>query len=163
MRRWLRNLFATPLALHRRFPRRTLDAIDAAIGESERSHRAEIRCAIESALSIGHLLRGTSCRQRAGEVFSNLQVWDTVANNGVLVYVLIAERDIEIVADRGFDGRVSAAEWQAICERLEGKLHAGHYEDGMLTAIAEIGELCMQHFPPDGADRDELPNRPVIL
>jgi uncharacterized membrane protein len=161
--RWLRNLTTTHFALRRRFPPATLSAIDAAIAASERDHRAEIRCAIETALPLGELFRGMTSASRAAGVFSGLGVWDTAENNGVLVYVLLAERRIEIVADRGFDGRVAPAEWEGICREMEAAFGEGRYEAGALLALERISALARQHFPADGGDRNELPDRTVLL
>jgi uncharacterized membrane protein len=161
--RWLQNLTTTHFALRRRFPPGTLSAIDAAIAASERQHRAEIRCAVETALPLRELFRGVTSNVRAAQVFSGLGVWDTAENNGVLVYVLLAERSIEIVADRGFDGRVAPAEWEAICQEMEEAFRAGRYEAGALSALERIGALARRHFPAAGGDRNELPDRTVLL
>jgi len=125
LRRWLQHLTTTHFALRRHFPPATLSAIDAAISASERHHRAEIRCAVETGLPVGHLWRGVQSAARAAEVFAGLGVWDTTENNGVLLYVLLAERNIEIVADRGFAGRVLPGEWESICAEMEAAFPAG--------------------------------------
>jgi uncharacterized membrane protein len=161
--RLLQNLTTTHFALRRRFPPATLSAIDAAIGASERGHRAEIRCAIETALPVGELFRGVTSTARATDVFSGLGVWDTAENNGVLVYVLLAERNIEIIADRGFVGRVAPAEWEGICHEMEDAFRAGRYESGTLFALERISALARRHFPAAGEDRNELPDRTVLL
>jgi len=161
--RWLQNLTTTHFALRRHFPPATLSAIDAAIASSERDHRAEIRCAVETALPVGELIRGITSAARAAWVFSGLRVWDTAANSGVLVYVLLAERRIEIVADRGFAGRVAPAEWEAICREMEAAFREGRYEAGTLSALERISALARRHFPADGEDRNELPDRTVLL
>jgi uncharacterized membrane protein len=163
LRRWLQHLFTTPFALRRCFPPATLAAIDAAIAASERYHRAEIRCAVETALSAGHLFRGVGSTARATEVFSHLRMWDTAENNGVLLYVLLAERRIEIVADRGFAERVTAAEWASICAEMEVALGDGRYEAGTLAALDRISAVARQHFPAQPGDRNELPDRTVLL
>ena len=163
LRRWLQHLFTTPLALRRCFPPATLAAIDAAIAASERYHRAEIRCAVETTLSAGHLFSGVASAARAAEVFSSLRMWDTAENNGVLLYVLLAERNIEIVADRGFAERVTAADWESICAEMEVSLGAGQYEAGTLAALARISALARQHFPAQAGDRNELPDRTALL
>jgi uncharacterized membrane protein len=162
-RRWLQHLTTTHLTLRRAFPPATLAAIDAAITASERHHRAEIRCAVETSLSAGHLVRNVTSAGRAAEVFASLGVWDTARNNGVLLYVLLAERRIEIVPDRGFAGRVSAAEWADICREMEAAFAAGDYEAGTREALERIGELARRHFPADGPDGNELPDRTVLL
>jgi uncharacterized membrane protein len=161
--RWLQNLTTTHLALRRHFPPATLSAIDAAITASERDHRAEIRFAIETALPLGDLLRGVTSAARAARVFSGLGVWDTAENNGVLLYVLLAEHCIEIVADRGFAGRVAPAEWEGICRGMEAAFRAGRYEAGTLSALERISDLARAHFPAAGEDRNELPDRTVLL
>ena len=163
LRRWLQHLTTTHFALWRHFPATTLTAIDAAITASERLHRAEIRCAIETVLTVGQLLRGVSAPARAAEVFSGLGVWDTAENNGVLLYVLLAERTIEIVPDRGFAACVTPAEWSAICAEIEVAFGAGRYEEGTLGALERISALARQHFPARGDHRNELPDRTVLL
>lgn len=163
LRRWLQNLTTTHFALWRWFPATTLAAIDAAITASEQHHRAEIRCAIETALSAGQLLRGVAGPARAAEVFASLGVWDTAENNGVLLYVLLAERTIEIVPDRGFAAVVTPAEWAGVCAEMEVALGAGRYEEGTVMALEQISTLARQHFPAMGYDRNELPDRTVLL
>ena len=163
LKRWLQHLTTTHFALRRRFPRKTLAAIEAAITASERHHRAEIRCAVETALPVGRLLRSVTSAERAHEVFGRLTVWDTDENNGVLLYVLLAERRIEIVADRGFAGRVTPAEWERICAAMQAAFVAGQYAAGTLEALARISELATRHFPSEGGNRNELPDRPLLL
>lgn len=161
--RWLQHLTTTPFALRRCFPQRTLAAIEAACAASERSHRAEIRCAIESVLPLGHLWRGVSSKERAVEVFSRLRMWDTAENNGVLLYMLLAERQIEIVADRGFTEHVSMAQWHEICSEMEAAFRAGRYEAGTLAALDHISALACRYFPARDGDRNELPDSTVLL
>ena len=163
LRRWLQHLTTSHLALRRRFPPATLAAIDAAIVASEKQHRAEIRCAVETALSAGELLRGVGSGGRAAEVFSSLRVWDTAENNGVLLYVLLAERRIEIVADRGFAAHVPASVWEEICTQMAEKFATGHYEAGVLGAVARISAIACRCFPAQGSNANELPDRTVLL
>jgi uncharacterized membrane protein len=164
-KRWLRHAFATQGKLARAFPVQSLAAIQQAIAESERTHGGEIRVAIEGALEPREIWAGKAPRQRALEVFASLGVWDTEANNGVLIYLLVADRDVEIVADRGFNGKVEAAEWARICAAMERELRAGHYERGVADGVRDIGSLLARHFPPlpGGRDENELPDRPAIL
>ncbi len=163
--RFFRHLFATRAARERAFPPHTLAAIEAAIGDSERRHGAEIRFALEGALEPADVRRGKSPRARALEVFAGLGVWDTTANNGVLVYVLLADRDVEIVADRGYNSRVTNEDWAGICRAMEQRFRAGDYEGGALEGVRQVGEIVARHFPPspDGRDENELPNRPAVL
>ena len=109
--------------------------------------------------------RARTPRARALQVFAALGVWDTEANNGILIYVLLADRDVEIVADRGFNGRVSPAEWAAVCNTMEEKFRSGQYERGAVEGVHEAGRLLARHYPPlpGGRDEDELPNRPAVL
>jgi uncharacterized membrane protein len=165
LKRWFRHVFTTRAALHRAFPPAALSGIGAAIAESERRHTAEIRVAIEASLDPIHVHHGRSPRERSLQVFRDLGVWDTEANNGVLVYVLLADRSVEIVADRGYNGRVSAGEWAAVCRAMESSFRAGRFEQGMRDGIDRVGDLVAAHFPagPGSLNPDELSNRPVIL
>jgi uncharacterized membrane protein len=150
-------------ALHRRFPSHVLTAIEEAIEASEQKHRAEIRVAIEVALDLRTLLGLRSARERALEVFTELEVWDTVERNGVLIYVLLAERDVEIVADTGFDGRVSNAEWQRVCTLIERDFAEGRWRDGLLNGIEAATVLLVREFPAAGRNRNEQRDRPAVL
>jgi uncharacterized membrane protein len=163
--RWFRHTFATRGDVRRAFPPEALGRIEAAVTASERIHSGEIRVAIEGALEPGEIWRGKSPRERALEVFAALGVWDTAANNGVLVYVLLADRDVEIVADRGFNGLVSAAEWTAVCEDIQREFRAGRFAAGVLTGVEDVGRVIGAHYPqrPGQRDEDELPNRPTLL
>lgn len=163
LHRWFQHLTTTPLRLRRCFPPATLAAIDAEITASERLHGAELCCAVETTLPIGHLARGIDARTRAAAVFAHLGMWDTAANNGVLLYILLAEHRIEIVADRGWNGRVQPADWQAICDGLQAACAAGRYREGTVAALHRIGHLARLHFPPAGDNPNELPDRTVIL
>src|SRR5262245_60440379 len=159
----LRHLLLPHSVLDRRFPKATLDAIEHAVAESETRHSAEIRVAIEVALDLHALRRVVTPRDRALEVFGELHVWDTARRNGVLIYVLLAERDVEIVADRGLEGRVGDAEWRGVCERIEREFGDGRWRDGALAGIAGVTELLAREFPASGANRNEQPDRPTIL
>jgi uncharacterized membrane protein len=161
--RFFRHLFMPPWAWRRAFPQATLDAIEAAIRASETAHSGEIRFAVENSLPATLAWRGTTGRARAIEVFSNLRVWDTEHNSGVLIYLLLADHDIEIVADRGIAARVDPAAWEAVAQAMEAAFRRGEFERGALAGIEEIGALLAAHFPPSGHNPDELANRPVIL
>ncbi|MDP1646346.1 MAG: TPM domain-containing protein [Thiobacillus sp.] len=162
-RRFFQHLFMPSWAWRHAFPQATLDAIDAAIGVSETAHGGEIRFAIENCLPAALVWRGISGRERAIEVFSNLRVWDTEHNSGVLIYLLLADRDIEIVADRGITSRVDPAAWEAVAQTMEAAFRQGEFERGALAGIGRISDLLAQNFPPSGHNPDELANRPVIL
>ena len=161
--RFWRHVAADHRTVLRTFPDSALERIEAAIAAGERTHRAQLCVAIESALPVARVLKQLSPRERALEVFGLLRVWDTEENSGVLVYLLLADRDVEIVADRGIHRIVGDAAWQAICARMEESFRAGNYADGVVTGVAEISRLLAQHFPRDGAGQNELSDKPVIL
>jgi hypothetical protein len=163
LRRILRHIVQTRSGLQRRFGAATLGAIERAVHDGEASHDGEVRFAVEGELGTGPLLAGQTPRQRALEVFAQLHVWDTERNNGVLVYLLLADRTVEIVADRGFNGLVADAEWQAVCRVMEADFRAGHFEAGACRGIAAVHALIARHFPARDGGRDELPDRPVLL
>ncbi|HJR75193.1 MAG TPA: TPM domain-containing protein [Luteimonas sp.] len=161
--RLLRHLFAQ--SAHGLYPRDSLQRVAEVVGEGERRHRGEVCFAVESALPMLDVLRGRDARARALEVFAQLRVWDTQANNGVLVYLLLADHRIEIVADRGLDALVSAEQWRGICLLMEERLKAGEPEAAALRGVAAVSDLLIEHFPraPGDMDENELPDLPRIL
>ncbi len=163
IQRIFRHLLAPHWIVRRAFSRRALDAIEIAVRTSEETHDGELRFAVEAGLHPLPLARGQTARERAREVFSNLRVWDTAHNSGVLIYVQLVDRRIEIVADRGIDAKVAQKEWDAICRRMEAAFREGRFEQGALQAIGEITGLLAQHFPPCGANPNEQPDAPVVL
>jgi len=163
-RRMLRHLLTTRHALRRALPAASLDRIEAAVHAGEQAHDGEVRFAVESSLELAALLADETPRERALEVFSLLRVWDTERNNGLLIYLLYADRDVEIVADRGFNDRVAPAEWAAVCARMREYLARGEFEAGVLAGVEEASAIVARHFPLRGtASADELPDRPVVL
>ncbi|HYK12787.1 MAG TPA: TPM domain-containing protein [Burkholderiales bacterium] len=161
--RLFKHLIAPHWIVNRAFPRRTLDAIEASIAASEKSHDGELRFAVEAGLHPLPLWRGQTARQRAQEMFGALNVWDTAHNSGVLIYVQLVDRRIEIVADRGISAKVAQSEWDAICRRMEDAFKADRFQAGAVTAIGEITALLARHFPPLGENPNELPDGPVVL
>jgi uncharacterized membrane protein len=162
--RVLRHLFAP--SAQRLFPAATMDRIAAAVADGERRHTGQVCFAVEPALHWRMVLGGTSPRQAAEDAFSRLRVWDTEANNGVLLYLLLADRRIEIIADRGLRGAVDDTHWRAICERMEGGLRNGDAEAAVIGAIGAISDLLAHAFPATAEGRpagNELPDRPRIL
>jgi uncharacterized membrane protein len=162
-KRFLRHLVMDRWVARSAFPPRTMGAIEAAIGREEARHDGELRFAVEAALPFGALLAGASARDRAIEVFTRLRVWDTAQNAGVLIYVLLADRRVEIVADRGIHGRVGETAWESICGEMQREFAAGRFEEGAIVGIRAISDLLAVHFPPRAENPDELPNRPVLL
>ena len=162
--RWIRHLFLDHLALKRAFPQATLSTIERAVAEQERRHRGELRVAIEGGLPLQALLAGHSARERALEHFTRLRVWDTADNAGVLIYLLLADRRVEIVADRGIHARVGDTAWETICGAMQQQFAAGRFEAGVLTGLAAVSDLLAQHFPAGAGDKpNELPDAPTLL
>jgi len=161
--RMARHLFAMPGALARRLPTAAMAAIEKAIARSETSHRGEIRFAAEATLDTAALFASRSARERAIDVFSELRVWDTEENNGVLLYLLLADHDIEIVADRGISAKVTPAEWEQICRRMEAALRRGEFEQGILAGVEDISRLLARYYPATSGGVNELSDKPVIL
>jgi hypothetical protein len=163
LKRIARHLLSPQWIVDRKFPPPTLRAIKNAIRESERLHAGELRFAVEGGLNPWLLFHGRTARARAIEMFSQLRVWDTEQNSGVLIYVQVVDRCIEIVADRGINAKVGQQTWSAICGAMEAAFRAGRYEAGAIEGIREITALLARHFPPAGVNPDELPNAPVVL
>jgi len=161
--RCLRHLCHPRWALRRRFPDAALHRIESAVRTSETNHSGEIRVALEGDLDLDDLLRDKSSRERAAEVFSQLGVWDTARSNGVLIYVLLADRDVEILADRGFEGLVEPSQWEQACRAIEAEFSGGRWEQGLLAGIEAVSAIVTAHFPAEGGDRNHLPDRPALL
>ncbi|MEI7036235.1 TPM domain-containing protein [Fulvimonas yonginensis] len=164
MQRLMANLFGGWFQLRQRFPAMLLDELADAVTLGEREHLGELRFAVESRLTVRAVLAGVSARARAEEVFAQLRVWDTEDNCGVLIYLLLSEQRIEIVADRGIARRVPQAQWDAICARMRGAFARAEWREGSLAGIEAVHALLREHFPAgDRPNPDELPDRPVLL
>jgi uncharacterized membrane protein len=161
--RLLRHLFTTTAAGRRAFPPHTLKAIQAAIARGEKLHRAEVRLVIEPGLPIPEVLNGASSRERARDLFSHYRIWDTEENCGVLIYVNLADRKVEIVADRGVGRALGAGDWQAVCRTMTSGFAHGAFHDSVIAALEQLNALLQQHYPADGSTANELPNRPLII
>jgi uncharacterized membrane protein len=160
--RLLRHLVLPDWCVLRAFPKPSLRAIEQAITASERTHQGELRFVVEGNLPLHGVLRGQSPRERAIELFAQLGVWDTEHNSGVLIYVQLIDRRVEIVADRGIHARVGEAFWRAICRRLEAEFRQGRFESGALLALKETTAALAEHFPASGDNFNELPDAPLI-
>ena len=163
LKRFLRHVWMSPLILRRQFPAATLAAIGKAVAEGEKSHRGQVRFVIEAELTTGQLWAGTTARQRAIDVFSLMRAWDTEENNGVLVYLLLADRKVEIVADRGIHRHVGDERWRAICREIEYHYRKGDFASGSVTGIQKITAELAFYFPAKGAHSNEQPDMPVVL
>jgi uncharacterized membrane protein len=161
--RLIKHLLHFPWLVHRKFPPTALNKIEQAIKSSENQHSAEIRFAVESSLSFSELLQNTSCFDRGVEVFSELRIWDTEYNNGVLIFLLLADRNVEIIADRGLNSKIAKDEWQQICKLMEQSFKKNEFEAGVLIGMDEITKKLIQHYPAENNNIDELSNKPVIL
>lgn len=163
MLRLLRHLFTPFWVLKLRYRRELLQQIEQRIGQLELLHPGELRFVAEHALDLGDLIARVTPRERALEVFSQLRVWDTERNNGVLIYVLHAEHAMEIVADRALARVVPQADWDALCRRAEAKFRAGLHGEGALVAVEGAAQLLQRHFPLLSGDGNELPDQPLLL
>lgn len=159
----LRHLFATRAGTRRRFTDAVDAGIEAAIRDQESRTSAEIRFVVETALEIPELWAGKTPRARAHEIFAQLRVWDTELRNGVLIHVLTADHDVEIVADRGAAALISAAQWETPCRVMEEHFRARRFSEGAVAGVRTVGELLARHFPAHSGNRDELANQPTLL
>jgi uncharacterized membrane protein len=163
LRRILRHLLMTHWQQRHAFPPAALSAIREATTKSERRQSGQIRFAVEGALHGMRLLRGQTPRQRALEIFASLHLWDTSERNGVLIYLLLADRAVEIVVDRGAHQRAETAHWQRICREMERQFSDGHYSQGVIAGIAAVTDVMAVHFPPTGNAERNLPDDPVVI
>ena len=162
--RLLRHRWLDASDTHKAVPADMVQRLARRVAASERRHSGEVRICVEAALPSSYLWRGAPARERAIMMFSKLRVWDTQDNNGVLIYVLLADRAIEIVADRGLNSRVAPQEWQQLVKRLSGAMRDGRVEDGLTQALEEVSALLVEHFPlaAGQADSNELPDGPFL-
>jgi uncharacterized membrane protein len=162
--RQLRHRWLDESDTRKTIPPEMLERLTARVAASEKRHSGEVRIFVEAGLPVSYLLRDATPRERAVAMFGKLRVWDTEQNNGVLIYLLLAERAIEIVADRGLAARVDAGEWQRIVARMGSAFKEGRIEDGLTQALEEVSALLVAHFPlaPGEADGNELPDEPVL-
>ena len=161
--RLLRHLVETRWATRRRFSPPVLDRVEAAVRAAEGTHGGELRIVVETDLDAWSIVSGKTPRQRALEVFAAAHIWDTALNNGVLIYVLFADRAVEIVADRGFNGLVSPPEWERVCRAMEAEFRHGRWEHGAIAGVQAVAALLARHFPGTVGAGNELPDRPVLL
>lgn len=158
-----KHLLANRLRVRRAFPPPALANIERAIVASEARHAGQLRFVVEGALDGVPLFKDQSSRARALDVFSHLRIWDTARNSGVLIYVLLADHKVEIIADRGIDAAAGEATWRQICAEMEQAFKRGEFERGVLAGIEAVTRHLAAHFPRDGAGVNELPDRPVVL
>ena len=163
IQRIVRHLLVTDGRVKQAFPLSTMKNIEQAIKASESAHAGEIRFAVEGALDGAPLFRGQSARDRAIDLFAQLRVWDTQHNTGVLIYLLLADRDVEIVADRGIDAVVGAQAWSEVCHQMEAAFRQSDFEGGVISGVQAVTQHLVKHFPAHGQNGNELPDKPVVL
>ncbi|WCL47643.1 TPM domain-containing protein [Leptospira sp. GIMC2001] len=163
VKRFFKHLFITQSHSKKYFPQASLDKIKAVITESEKKHDAEIVFAIESSIQPIAAMQNYSARSRSIDVFSQLRVWDTEANNGVLVYLLLADHDIEIVADRGINKVAGEHFWEEVCKKMEENFRNGNFETGVIEGINMITDILAKYYPKNNKKSNEIPDSPVVM
>lgn len=163
LKRLLRHMVLPDWWVRRAFSPQLLRRIAQAVAASEAVHLGELRLVVEASLPLSGLLRGASPRLRAIDLFSQLGVWDTEHNSGVLIYLQLVDRRVEIVADRGIDAKVGQEFWDSVCQKMEAAFAAGDFENGTLLALRTITNTLREHFPASTGNPDELPNAPLLL
>ena len=163
LKRILTHALVMPWQVRRAFSKSVCESIATAIAASEKGNRAEIRFVVEGALDWPHLWRNIDARTRAVNLFSDLRIWDTEHNNGVLIYLMLADKSVEIIADRGVNGKVGNANWESICRDMQSAFSGGRFVDGAISGIVAISDLLAMHYPPTDGRTDELPNEPVVM
>jgi len=163
LKRFWRHVLMSPITVRRCFPPSTLDAIQNAVAAEEKRHRGEIRFVVEAELSSADLWNEVGSRDRARHVFATQGVWNTEENTGVLVYLLLADRRVEIVADRGITAKVAESEWAAVCREMEAHFAAGRFEEGSVAGVRAVSEHLVRHFPATSDNPNELPDRPLLI
>jgi uncharacterized membrane protein len=158
-----RHLIEHHWRARRVFTPRVLDNIEQAIKAGEATHCGQVRFVVEGALDGRPLFKNQPARERALDIFSHLRIWDTAHNNGVLIYLLLADRKVEIVADRGIDAKVDAAAWEAICRDMEADFRNGQFKAGVIKGIVAVSRELAKYFPPDAHPRNELPDKPIVI
>ncbi|MFN7219018.1 MAG: TPM domain-containing protein [Burkholderiales bacterium] len=166
LKRFFRHVWMSPIIARRAFSAETFAAIAVAVAAGERRHRGQVRFVVEPELTSAQLWNGMTSRERALEVFAGLRIWDTEENNGVLIYVLLADRKVEIVADRGIHRHVGDARWRAICKEMEHHYRQRDFSQGSVAAVDKVSEELAHYFPADAnahRSQNELPDAPVML
>jgi uncharacterized membrane protein len=161
--RWFRHLCSDLTTVRRAFTPEVMAAIEEAVAREEQRHDGELRVAIEAGLPFADLWRNTSARERALEIFARLRVWDTEQNTGVLIYLLLAEKRVELIADRGIHRKVGTAAWETICGNMQREFAGGRFREGVLLGIEAVSDLLATHFPPLEDNENELPNKPIVI
>jgi len=163
VKRILRHLAMTQGQVNRAFPQAALNAIEQAIKTSETTHTGEVRFVVEGALDGAPLFSGQTAKERALALFSQLRMWDTEHNTGVLIYLLMADRAVEIVADRGIHAKAGPHTWVSICHDMEAAFKAARFEAGAVSGIQAVTRQLVDHFPAGARNANELPDKPLVI
>jgi uncharacterized membrane protein len=163
IRRIGRHLVEHRWRVRRYFPPKVLAAIEQAIKAGETTHSGQVRFVVEGALDGAPLFRNQPARERAIDIFAQLRIWDTAHNNGVLIYLLLADRDVEIIADRGIDAKVGAPVWEKICADMQSAFKSGQFQSGVIAGIEAVSRQLATYFPAHGEGPNELPDTPVVI
>lgn len=163
IKRITRHLATTRGQVSRAFPPAALNAIEQAIKTSEATHTGEVRFVVEGALDGAPLFSGQTAQERALALFSELRMWDTEHNTGVLIYLLLADRAVEVVADRGIHAKAGPHTWVAICHEMEAAFKAEKFEGGALSGIQAVTRELVDHFPAAARNANELPDKALVI
>ncbi len=163
IRRISRHLLQHHWRVKQVFPAHVLSRIEQAITMGGATHSGQVRFVVEGALDGAPLFRDQPARERALDIFSHLRIWDTEHNDGVLIYLLLADRKVEIVADRGIDAKVGTAGWERICRNMETEFRRGNFEGGVIDGIDAVSRELAMHFPPQRPPRNAPPDKPVVM
>ncbi len=163
LKRFLKHFWLGSSAVKHCFSSSVLDDIEQAIKQGEQQHAGQICFAVEASLDSRDLWLNKTARQRGIELFSQLRIWDTEQNNGVLIYLLLADRDVEIIIDRGINGKVDKKLWADICHEMEKAFRNGQFAEGALEGIRRVSQHLAEHYPSNGKKLNELSDKPVLL
>ena len=163
IQRIVKHLITGSMAVRAAFPAHSLYAIEQAIHEAEAKHAGQVRFAVEASLDFVALWRNQTASERAIDMFSQLRVWDTEHNNGVLIYLLLADRDVEIVADRGIHVKLGKGGWEEICLEMESAFRLGKFEVGVIKGIHAVSSHLQRYVPKKSTTVNELSDKPILL
>jgi len=161
--RLVQHALAALRPTHRRLTPADRQRVEQAVAAAEQRHAGEIRVVVEASLHFAQLWHRVTPRQRALQLFAQLGVWDTAANNGVLVYVLLADRAVEFVADRAIAARIPEGDWLSLCRDVEAACGRGELAEGCCVAVRGVATQLERHFPRGSNSSNELPNQPILL
>lgn len=162
-KRQCKHLFEAQWRVRHIFKRSVLERIEQVIADTELTHRGQVRFVVEGALDGVPLYHDQPARERALDFFAHLHIWDTAYNNGVLIYLLLADHRVEIVADRGIDRFVGPQIWEEICHEMEAQFRCGRFEEGVIRGIEAVSMELARYYPAEGPHPNELPNWPLVV